>query len=423
MLKFLPRYDYRHWPVYYGTGNSSSLLCQYFSGLCVSEGHYKRRNGSWSGGGPFLVIRRSLIHQQGEWLKSFRSNGVGVSASSAGVAGCPPFVMPGVGPSEQRALEDAAVAHSVNGYLRTRPGAPRADLLVGVTEIARDGLPLIPFKGLWGLPLSEVPAYIKKVIKGFRDLGHEYLNVVFGWKPFINDLRKLVALAGSLDEQLRKLVAQNGKPIRRRTVLVDTNTSTNEFTVFNSAYANVFGGNGTPSTFGAKTFWTRTTTNTERVWYNACYRYWIPNPTSVGWRLKASALLAGALPTPAALYNAMPWSWLAEWFGSVGNIASILSPTAADNLVQLYGFTMRHVTTTVTCNATVSYPGRNNETKIGSSTLGQKYDGADLTVKSEYKDETKVRTAGFHPFGPDKTSDGFTPYQIGILSALGLTKV
>lgn len=419
----MPRFDYRHWTVEYGTNGANQLLCQTFSGLLVSEGHYRKRNGSWSGGGPFMVVRRSLIHQQGEIRKSFRSNGVQTYASSAGVAGCPPFVMPATDKSAQTALMDAAVGYSLNGYNRTRPGTPKADLLVGLTEIVRDGFPTIPFNGLHEMPLTSIPAYLKGMVQRFKDLGHEYLNVQFGWRPFVNDLRKLVALCGSLDEQLRKLIAQNGKPIRRRTVLVDTNSIDMTATVFSSAYANVFGGNGTPSTFGAKTYYTKSTVTWEKVWYNACYRYWIPNPMSGLWRLRAMAILSGALPTPATLLGAMPWSWLADWFSNIGGIAAMLSPSAVDNLVQLYGYTMRHTGTTVTCNATVMYPGRHNITHIGSTELGQDYDGSDRTYKSTYVDEQKVRTAGFHPFGPDKTSDGLSPYQISILSALGLTRL
>lgn len=421
MLKYLPRYSYRHWPVVYGPNDAYQLLCQDFSGLLVSESHYRRRNGSWSGGGPFMVVRRSIIHQQGERLKAFRSNGTTTYASSAGVGGTPLFVLPDVSRSAQANLMDAAVSHSLAGYNRTRPGQPTADLLVGVVEFLRDGIPYIPGQ-LARVPLEGAVPFIKSVVAGFKNLGSEYLNVVFGWKPFINDLRKFFNFCGTLDEQLRKLIAQNGKPIRRRTVLVDTNDISIETQLYSSAYANVYGGNGTPSSYGAKTYWTRSTVTYERVWYNACYRYWIPNVMSAGWRARAIAILSGAFPTPATVYNAMPWSWLADWFGSVGGVAAMLSPTAVDNLVQLYGFTMRHTLTKVTCNATVMYPGRHTITHIGSTELGQAYDGSDLTVKSTYVDETKVRTAGFHPFGPDKISSGFSPYQISILSALGLTR-
>jgi hypothetical protein len=88
---------------------------------------------------------------------------------------------------------------------------------------------------------------------------------------------------------------------------------------------------------------------------------------------------------------------------------------------------MRHKGTKVTCISQVSYPGRNTLTTInigGKPTLvGQKFDGCDKSVNSVYTDEYKIRTGGFNPFGPDKTADSLSGYQVSVLAALGLSRL
>jgi len=277
---------------------------------------------------------------------------------------------------------------------------------------------------LHGLKGQNPVKSLQDLFKYFRGLGSEYLNVVFGWRPFVNDLRKLYRAMKNIDNMVNKLVAQNGHTVRRRATLVNSHELVQEDASFNAAYAYAYGGSGLPNSFaGAKSVWTRVTTTEEKVWYSSSWRYWIPNPHSWLWRARAKATLFGALPTPGALYAAMPWSWMADWFTNIGEIAKALSPSAVDNLVQRYGYTMRWTRKRVLCLQYTTYPGRNTLKDFGGGTLlGQKWDGADLVTSSLYTEETKTRAGGFNPFGPDKAAGGLSPYQLSVLSALGLTR-
>lgn len=426
MGAFVPKVQYRKWTVDVSQGSQKILLpCHDFRGLLASESHYRKPNGSWSGGGPFYAIRRSLIHQQGEVSKVFRGNGVSQTCSSAGAVGTPSFAVPVISKSSIENAFAVAAGFALEGYNRTRPGMPEADLWVGLKELITDGFPSIPLNSfVHGSPKGLVH-WLDSTIRGFRNLGSEYLNVVFGWRPFVNDLRKLYNLMWDIDRRVKQLAAQNGHLIRRRATLRSDVQTSFETQSYNYAYGSIYGGSGLPNSFGGgRSFWTRVTTTTDNVWYSARYRYWIPDTTSWLWRARAAAVLFGGLPTPGALYAAMPWSWLADWFSSLGAIAQAISPSAVDNLVQLYGYTMRHQTTRVECTSYTSYPPANTEINLGGNTwIGYRFSGADLSLHSVYTDESKIRTGGFHPFGPDKTADGFSAYQIGVLSSLGLTRL
>jgi len=359
--------------------------------------------------------------------KIFRLHGTQQRISSAGSAGFPSFVVPTIDSGSIAAAFRPAEDLALSGYNRTRPGQSEADLLVATKELISDGLPSIPLLGAKGsrVPLARVPDTLQDALKWFRDLGSEYLNGVFGWKPFVQDLRKLYGLLKDLDNQVNRLVSQNGHTIRRRAMLVDSETRSQDVTVYNgTAYANVYGGSGIPNGQpGCASYWTRDVVDTTQAWYSACYRYWIPNPASWQWQAKAKAVLFGGYPTPANLYAAMPWSWLADWAASLGDILKAMSPTAVDNLVMLHGYTMHHSTHKVQCATTVMYPPNNSEAFFpGIGYLGARYTGLDASCSSTYVDEKKVRTGGWNPFGPDKVAAGFSPYQLSILSALGLTR-
>jgi hypothetical protein len=324
----------------------------------------------------------------------------------------------------------------LRGFNRTKPGKPLVDLFVGVKELYSDGLPSLPFrkaifgkKNKWGLPtflpFKALPGAIKNVIKDYRSLGSEYLNVVFGWEPFVKDLRDLYEAMMTWERALNKLKAQNGHSIRRRATLKDdvSTSQTEEFHPF--AYWNVNG--SPPNWFGSTggSLCTVTTTTSTKIWYSAGYRYWIPDLTSWQWDAKAKLALFGLLPTPGRLWEAMPWSWLADWFTDIGEIAEAVSPTAVDNLVQLYGYTMYHDVVNVEAAVYTYHGGADTEMYIPwiDQTLGFRFDASEHKYSTVHRTERKIRAGGFNPFGPNVTLDSLSAGQNGILAALGISKL
>jgi len=59
-------------------------------------------------------------------------------------------------------------------------------------------------------------------------------------------------------------------------------------------------------------------------------------------------LLLGIDLTPETLWNLAPWSWLADWFGNVGDVMTNMSLFSRDKLVMPYGYIMAETSVTTT---------------------------------------------------------------------------
>jgi len=430
-MSYVPRIRYSVTPIpcgYSASGTFAKIYAYDYQALLASQNHHKLPSGSWDGGGPFLMYSEKLQHQGSvdqpykyfDTVYTGRSIGVSPLASTrVPEFPTPPSVVSVLGP-----LQDWGII----GFNKTKPGKPVADLGVFLTELRSDGLPTLPFtKGLFGqllhgMPLGQIPRYLQAEVKKFlrpgsKNTGKEVLNVEFGWKPLVRDLRKLYYLWQTLDRRVADLVRNNGKGIRRKATLDETNDSAQE--VHEYPYPWVGALFEPPPAIGGGTRYTVTSTTKTKTWYASKYVYWIPDTSSSLWGLRARAALFGALPTPELIWNAMPWSWLSDWFTDVGEIASAISPGAVDNLVQVYGYTMRHSITTVSaqCSMYHTWP------PLPTYVYGRDWQPVDVTLSSTRITEIKARVSGFNPFG--RVSNGLSdlsPKQVGILASLGLSK-
>lgn len=61
----------------------------------------------------------------------------------------------------------------------------------------------------------------------------------------------------------------------------------------------------------------------------------------------------GAYPSPSDVYNLIPWTWLLDWFGGLGDYLSLMDSIANDSTLINYGF----ITYREESNATLSVPG------------------------------------------------------------------
>jgi len=415
-------------PVGYTPSGPFSQIWDYdYRALLVSVGH-RCHNGTWTGGGPFACYRKTL-YSEGELTQPyiyFDVPYIGRAKGVVGIAGGAPPVVPSA-PSSASLLASAQ-AYGLKGYNRTRPGRPVADLGVFLVELRNDGLPTLPFtKGLFGsllrgMPLNRIPGELQARVKKVLDVrnktgGSEYLNVEFGWKPLVRDLRKLYSLWQTIDKRIADIVKNNGRGVRRRAELVDTTDTFQTSADYGYAFVGVLG--APPNFFDSGgSRWTVTRTTREHIWYSSKYIYWIPDTSSSQWGLRARAALFGALPTPELVWNVMPWSWLADWFSNVGDLMSAISPGAVENLVQLYGYTMRH-TVDKTVGHVWTWHGLPPQPE---STYHRHWRTIDMSFSSTLIEEAKTRAGGFNPFGPDVSPLDLSPKQVGILSALGLSK-
>jgi len=253
-----------------------------------------------------------------------------------------------------------------------------------------------------------------KQLLAFKNLGSEYLNVVFGWKPFVSDLRKIYYLTQSIDKEIGQLIRNNAKLIRRRANVSDVDSTSQTVTNYAFPFANVYGAPpGWPVGYSVYKVTTRTQ---SKQWWSGAYQYYLPQDVSLGsaWDRRARLALFGGLPTPALLWEVLPWSWLTDWFFNVGDVLSNMSANAVTGLTTRWSFIMEHQRTTTTQSCETWWLGR--------FTSNQQWAGGSHTFSSTTKVETKARRGGGNPFGLGVTLGSLSGYQLGILAALGLSR-
>lgn len=277
--------------------------------------------------------------------------------------------------------------------------------------------------------LRDTPHAVKRMLMSFKQAyksrrrsvnpgplstgGGAYLAWSFGWKPFLKDLTDWMDSIQKLDSQIAQLRRDNGKRIRRGGKLFST---TNSSTV-NTGLATYGGLAGYYSVLFAK----RETIETEKVWFRGSFRYYIPGLDDPKWgRLRAIRRLWGLEMTPDLVYELMPWSWLVDWFADVGSLVSNLTSQINDNLVADYAYLMRSTEKKVTSDlgilATlwIGY--------MSAGTYGVRVERKPCFSTCVYTQTTKTRVAA-SPFGFGLDLSALSPYQISILSALGLSRL
>jgi len=396
-----------------------------YEGLLVTENHKRLPNGAWSGGGAFRVVKCERSHtgtrifpcRVAGQTKAYCLHGVNLGKVTQTTT-APSQASAQSWADEQNVLSNAYAT----GFRKARPGNPVADLGQFIGEL-RD-LPTVPKAFLRLAPrlaaggLTGLAKGLMKECLDFRNLGSEYLNIVFGWRPFVNDLKKCFALQQTIGKKLAQLVNENGKTIRRRATIY-SNTSTEAGPYNAKAYAYPFYGvcGAPPNYYPGATYVTDMIKTTERVWFSGRFRYYVPNIGSPQWTRRAVEALYGVNPTPHVLWELMPWSWLIDWFANVGDVISNSCDNAVDNLTCLHSHVMRSVEVNRTISVQTSCFGRG--TSMGDYWYAPSFDG---TFVYQEVTTTKSRVGGGNPFGLGVKPGSLTGYQLGILAALGISK-
>ncbi|UJQ85804.1 MAG: putative maturation protein [Leviviridae sp.] len=183
---------------------------------------------------------------------------------------------------------------------KTNPSRPVVDLPVAFAE------------------LRELPDLIRSVgsaiLKGrqpfIKKAAGSYLAYEFGWKPLINDLADLLDFSDHFskrEKELRSIFEGGG--VKRRRDYEDLIVT--QITPSDTVYSN-----GTIIRQRSNKLTRR------RIWGTT---RWIPDSTKLAprtsrdYRILARKTVLGLGVHPAALWQAMPWTWLVDWYGSMGD--------------------------------------------------------------------------------------------------------
>ncbi len=286
-----------------------------------------------------------------------------------------------------------------------KPGQPVADLAVGFAELLREGFPHMVGSSLWHDRAKKLGPPPKKG-------SDEYLNWVFGWQPLISDIKKSVFALRNQDSLLAQYERDSGRLVRRRydfplerSTTVDSiitprgPSGTHTAPFVDLMFVNLDATQGTL---------TQSTTVEKERWFSGAFTYYLPAgyySRSAVIRAAAKAkVLLGIELTPEVLWNLTPWSWAADWVANTGDVLSNVSDFAGDGLVMHYGYMME--TSTISRTWELTRHG-----------LRGCPDPLTLTLSKTRKKRIKAS-----PFGFGLTWESFTPRQIGILTALGISK-
>jgi len=252
----------------------------------------------------------------------------------------------------------------------------------------------------------------------FRSLGEEYLNVAFGWIPFMKDITKLILSVQRMNKTIAQFIKDNGRIIRRKYDFPEIYTQTEPENLGTSWLEKLLvntasGINGMYYLFSnesdSRGTLTRTRTSYQKIWFKGAYSYFLPLDDSIESNiLRTEALcnkIMGTRITPSTLYELAPWSWLVDWFVSLGSFMKVQSTIGRDGLVLRYGYIMR--TTRVT------------DTYALSGIRFKSFSPGTVTVRLTTVRKERVRAT---PYGFGVNPNSFSDNQWAILIALGLTK-
>jgi len=353
-----------------------------------SQGHY-----GWPHPPEFRDIGGSFVLYGSETnngvmgVGTVTTNGPGAYSdwtySGSIVGKCTPLDLPTTGTHPE--------SYGAEAYSKMMPTAPNFQALNAIYE------------------LREVPGQLRqKMVDGnLKNISNYWIALQFGWKPLLNDIRNSVLTQIGMQNRLNQLLRDNGKPVRRRIPLAAAETEL-------GSSSGVAYGSFDPGDFVTYFYSSDPTHSTReyqlsRVWASAQFRYWLPEgPRNVEWTRNMKAAIFGLNPSPSVVYNAVPWTWLFDWFTNTGYVLDNLSSGVADRCAADWFYVM-------------SETHRIRESILTWNGWNEQREPVSFTTTSTSRAYSKFRTRG-DPFGLAFNQNDLSPMQLSILGALGMSR-
>jgi hypothetical protein len=172
---------------------------------------------------------------------------------------------------------------------------------------ARTNVPLFifEFKDFPGM-LHGLGNVLNKNISA-SSIPHGYLASHFGWKPLASDVASLFDIANMINGQMNFL-SRLDRGSRFRRTLFKGHVYTERAPVFDGF------------TFdGWRYLAERQFTRDDKVWFTAKAKLVTPLPNGTDVRSLSARQALGLTTNPAAIWDFIPWTWLIDYFGNVGD--------------------------------------------------------------------------------------------------------
>jgi len=280
-----------------------------------------------------------------------------------------------------------------------------------------------------GLPRL-VPELLKGKVNFFKSTGSDYLNVQFGWIPFLNDLQNAARALAEATLWVHKPIGPIHRTRSKQVSIAPVNTtesnmayapfwgtmpsylSATELSAIRTAHgytSSQAGGGVTTLYFSGD----RVRLQTRKSWFEGNF-FLLPkigfDPSNYWSRLDA---LVSTKITPSTLWELSPWSWLIDWFSHVGDSLRLAETLADDRIHAQYGYGME----TYTCLD--YFDGTMRSYNPANVTGGNFPSGRMMSELYVRKERVRANPFGFIAGG----GAALTESQSAILLALGLTKI
>nr|QDH87530.1 MAG: hypothetical protein H3BulkLitter17941_000001 [Leviviridae sp.] len=258
--------------------------------------------------------------------------------------------------------------------------------------------------------LKDLPGMLRQRLhsNGLKNIGSYYLALKFGWEQLFKDIRRMCSLQQKVQKKLSWLIQHEGQPVKTKTNMVDTRTeqgqsSGSSYGAFQPVLPTQF--------YHSVPTYRNIEWSTDKVWAEGSFRFWLPEgPRDINWtKSMLSALDGSSFPSPSQIYNAIPWTWLIDWFSNVGDIINNIDAGVAKGLASDHWYIMREVAYYRQFTANGEFNQRDGSIK--------KVTGTSWATATE-----KYRSKG-DPFGFATSASNLSTSQLAILGALGLSKL
>lgn len=292
-----------------------------------------------------------------------------------------------------------------------RPDLPKFSLFRELVEL-RD----VP--GLIRDTREQLSQLIKRAYKpGVSKTAGNYLALQFGYLPIVSAVKSYLDLYRNISNYIQQLIRDDGKQVRRRRSYIGPEKSQDSLKGVTSWTRTVDDFSMFPGEMFVgitPTYTVIQITEEVRCWAVGTYQYHLPaGPRDLKWANKLAKKLAGFYPTASSLYQLVPWTWLLDWFSSIGSFLNSQDPGVAER----GAYSSFHMMAS-------------RRLIIETSTVGQFSDKTTGDpVEVALPQRTEIWTKFRYPFGPfdapwvdNLDINNMTDFQKSILGAISIQK-
>lgn len=242
-----------------------------------------------------------------------------------------------------------------------------------------------------------------------KGLADKFLNLQFGWIPFLKDLKDFDDVIQNSHIYISNLTRRNDKWTRRRVTLKDDVTTVK----LNFGTGVNLSPGLTNDYFVTTPTWELVEETHTKITGIGCFKFYRPEfdenmPSfNSGWNGAMRHLaVAGFRINPSNLWKATPWGWAADWMLGVDKYIDRLTDLYFDGHATKYCYAMQHVQKVRKFRQVLPF-----------------ISGGTVVLEFVRLVQTKQRDVAASPFGYSLSWNSLTPRQLAIAAALGISRI